>query len=118
MNVMLVDDDQKSLESLSSALRLNGFHVKSFNSSIQALDIFRQYSPDIDVIVTDYHLPKMNGIELLKEIHKINPGIPVIIISGESKQNIEQLSLKANAIAFFQKPLNINHIIANIKKIK
>ena len=57
MNVMLVDDDRECLDSLSSALRLEGFHVRDFDNPAQAL---LEYNPHaIDVVITDYYLPGM-----------------------------------------------------------
>jgi two-component system phosphoglycerate transport system response regulator PgtA len=116
MNVMLVDDDQECLDSLSSALRLEGFFVRDFDSPTRALN---EYNPNaIDVVITDYYLPGMTGIEFLKEIHRRKIDVPVIIISGAHKKNtIERISLKAGACAFFSKPLDIQHLIARIKRL-
>ena len=116
MNVMLVDDDRECLDSLSSALRLEGFHVRDFDTPARALS---EYNPHaIDVVITDFYLPGMTGIELLKEIHRKKIDAPVIIISGAPKKNtIERISLKAGACAFFSKPLDIRHVIARIKQL-
>jgi two-component system phosphoglycerate transport system response regulator PgtA len=116
MNVMLADDDRECLDSLSSALRLEGFHVRDFDTPARALS---QYNPHaIDVVITDYYLPGMTGIELLKEIHRRKTDVPVIIISGAPKKNtIERISLKAGACAFFSKPLDIRQVIARIKQL-
>jgi DNA-binding NtrC family response regulator len=116
MNVMLVDDDRECLDSLSSALRLEGFHVRDFDTPDRALN---EYNPHaIDVVITDFYLPVMTGIELLKEIHRRKIDAPVIIISGAPKKNaLERISLKAGACAFFSKPLDIRHVISRIKQL-
>jgi len=116
MNIMLVDDDRECLDSLSSALRLEGFHVSDYDTPVQAL---KEYNPHaVDVVITDFYLPGMTGIELLKEIHRRKSDTPVIIISGAPKKNsIERISLKAGARAFFSKPLDIRHVIARIKQL-
>ena len=113
---MLVDDDRECLDSLSSALRLEGFQVRDFDTPARALS---EYNPQaIDVVITDYYLPGMTGIELLKEIHRRKIDVPVIIISGAPKKNtIEHISLKAGACAFFSKPLDIRHVITRIKQL-
>ena len=102
MNIMLVDDDRECLDSLSSALHLEGFQVQDFDTPAQALS---EYNPSfIDVVITDYYLPGMTGIELLKEIQRRKTDAPVIIISGAPKTStIERISLKAGARAFFSK---------------
>jgi DNA-binding response OmpR family regulator len=116
MNIMLVDDDRECLDSLSSALRLEGFHVRDYDTPDRALN---EYNPHaIDVVITDFYLPGMTGTELLKEIHRRKSDTPVIIISGAPKKNtIERISLKAGACAFFSKPLDIRHVIARIKQL-
>ena len=116
MNIMLVDDDQECLDSLSSALRLEGFHVSDYDTPDRAL---KEYNPHaIDVVITDFYLPGMTGIELLKEIHRGKSDTPVIIISGAPKKNaVERIALKAGACAFFSKPLDIRHMIARIKQL-
>ena len=110
MNVMLIDDDRECLESLGTALRLNGFNVQSFDSPDQAI---RRYNPQkVDVVISDYHLPGMKGTEFLKKTNA-----PVIIVTGDPKKNIKKLSLQAGACAFFTKPVNIKKIIAKIKQL-
>jgi two-component system phosphoglycerate transport system response regulator PgtA len=116
MNVLLVDDDQESLDSLSSALRLEGYIVKDFATSAQALHAFNPQI--IDVVITDFYLPGMTGIDLLKEIHRKKRDTPVIVISGAPrKKAIERISLKAGACAFFSKPLDIRRVITRIKQL-
>lgn len=116
MNIMLVDDDRESLDSLSSALRLEGFRVRDFDTPARALSEYNPYT--IDVVISDYYLPGMTGIELLKEIHRRKTDAPVIIISGAPKKNmIESISLKAGACAFFSKPLDIRLMITRLTQL-
>lgn len=109
MNVMLIDDDPDCLQSLNAALRLNGFDVQGFDCPDRAL---LGYTPGaVDAVITDYHLPKMKGIDLMKKIHLTNRHVPVIIITGDRDSRIETLSNKAGARAFFRKPIDIRKII-------
>lgn len=113
--VMVIDDDKESRESLESALRLNGFQVRSFHSPRRALKEYN--SMTIDAVITDYHLPGMTGMDILKAIHRKKSDIPVIIISGEQKKDIASRSLQLGASAFLTKPLNIKTVIAILKKL-
>lgn len=115
INVMLIDDDKESLESLETALRLNGFNVRAFLSPTDAI---REYNPQTtDVVITDYHLPHMKGTALLKEIHQKKADAPVIIFTGDPEKNLETFSLQAGASAFLRKPFEIKEIIAIIKRL-
>lgn len=113
MNVMLIDDDQICLDSLKSALLLNGFGVKCFGDPRQALYAYDPRSTD--AVITDYSLPGMTGAELLREIHRRKIDTPVLIISGETDKSVKALSLRAGAEAFYPKPVNIKAIIAKLK---
>lgn len=115
MNVLLIDDDRECLESLSAALQLNGIGVTAFHSPAQAV---RRYDPDsVDAVITDYHFPKTKGTDVVKKIRKKNNNARVIVISGDREKDIETLSLKAGADAFFQKPIEINKMINTLEEL-
>ena len=106
---MLIEDDPLSLESLSSALTLNGFDTKGFSSPLEAVQEYD--SIRTKVVITDFHLPHINGIGVLKEIKKKNPYAMVIVISGDGKKEISSGALAAGADAFFHKPIDIVKLI-------
>jgi len=112
---MVVDDDNECLESLASALRLEGFSVKEFAIPYQALN---EYSPQtVDIVITDYGMPDMNGLDLLREIQRINKFALIIVTTGESQKKIKNICLDAGASAFFYKPLNIKQVIAKMRQL-
>jgi len=79
--VLVVDDDSELLYVLSVRLVSAGYTVYGAANGLEALEQMEKYS--IDVILTDYHMPKMDGLELLS-ISRIKwPGIPVVVLSGE-----------------------------------
>lgn len=118
MCVMIVDDDTTCLQSLKSALALNGFRVMDFDSPNLALHTFKPPQAEtIDAVVTDYRFPgTINGIQLMEEIKKINPLAPVIIISGASNSNLPNRCLKAGASAFLSKPIDIGTLIEKLEE--
>jgi DNA-binding NtrC family response regulator len=117
MTVMVIDDDDIVLESLKHALSLNGFRVSTFLSPRQALYQYEADQDKYDIVISDFHLPGMNGIELMKEILKKNPGVPVIIISGNEDRELLPKSMKMGACAFFYKPLDINQLIDKLYEL-
>jgi len=94
---------------------LNGFQVKSFHSPQRALKEYK--SQTIDVVITDYNLPGMTGLDILKTIHRKKNDTPVIIISGEQNKDIAARALQFGASAFFPKPLDIKAVIGILKKL-
>jgi len=84
---ILVIDDEEPLANLARKSLTNfGFQVIATSSSEEALNIFRA-SPDIfDLVVTDYAMPKMNGLQLSAEIRSLRKEIPIILSTGYSQE--------------------------------
>jgi CheY-like chemotaxis protein len=83
--ILLVDDDNELVEMLNINLSMLGYKVSGFTSSIDALKEFYQRQDEFDLLITDYTLPKMTGVELAKNLLHIRPSLPVIICSGYSE---------------------------------
>lgn len=117
MNVMIIDDDPECLKSLDYALQLNGFKVYAFLSPAKAMAELN--SLDVDVVITDYHFPhiQIKGTAIIEQNRNSGSNTPVIIITGDQDKQIETLSRRAGAYAFFKKPMNIKKIITTIEAI-
>jgi CheY-like chemotaxis protein len=78
--VLLLDDNSLGLSARRSVLEELGHKVSTCSVPHDALELCAKQS--FDVVVTDYKMPKMNGIEFIGRLRKQQPGIPVILISG------------------------------------
>jgi CheY-like chemotaxis protein len=78
--ILLVDDNSLGLAARRSVLEELGHRVFTSSTAAEALELCGKHT--IDVVVTDYKMPKMNGIELIARLRKLNPAIAVILISG------------------------------------
>ncbi|MBN1405671.1 MAG: response regulator, partial [Candidatus Omnitrophica bacterium] len=87
--VLLVDDEVDFAQTMAYWLETNGNSVVTANNGPDALKIIRETPPDI--VFLDLNMPVMNGVEVLKEIRKINKDLPVIIISAYL-ENMEMVS--------------------------
>ncbi len=97
--IMIVDDEEMVLTSLSSFLALETeYNVKTFTSPKEALDFVKRN--DVDLVVSDYLMPEMDGISFLAQVKKVKPEVPRIILTGYAdKEN----AIKAiNEIGLFQ----------------
>lgn len=105
-NLLIVDDEVNVTRSLARSLR-DQFMVYTANSAKEALEIIHQN--EIEVVLTDQRMPDMTGVELLKEIRKINPQINGIMLSGYSDTPalIEALNI-GSVRGFIPKPWDIN----------
>ena len=98
-NVVIVDDEEMVLTSLSSLLSLEtDYEIKTFLSSKEALDHIK--NEETDLVISDFLMPEMDGITFLGKVRKIKPEIPRIILTGYAdKEN----AIKAiNEVGLFQ----------------
>ena len=116
MDVMLIDDDAAVLRALGDAMRMNGFRPHSFDSPKEAV---AAYAPDkIDAVVTDYKMPAMNGVEVLRAIYAKNPDAYIIILTGYADVDNAIAAVNSGAYAFFQKPIQIAVLVDTLRQIQ
>jgi len=78
--ILLVDDNSLGLAARRSVLEELGHRVLTSGTAAEALELCGKHS--FDVVVTDYKMPKMNGVELIGRLRKLHPATSVILISG------------------------------------
>ncbi len=114
IKILLVDDDPSFNSMLSSFLSRNNYQVNTAFSSKSALSIFK--SKPFDLVLTDFKLPDMDGLELIKCIKKDKPDLPVILITNYSDIRTAVTSIKLGAYEFVTKPVVPDELLIIIKK--
>jgi two-component system, NtrC family, nitrogen regulation response regulator NtrX len=110
--VLIVDDEAKIIESLEGILSDDGFEVLHAFNGYEALKKVETESPDI--VLLDIWMPGIDGIETLREIKKISPTLPVVMITGHGSIESAVDATKAGAYDFLEKPLSIDRVIVTI----
>ena len=115
LNIMIIDDEKNFTDILFRRFDRKGYkNVDIFNSGKDALLKFKE--KNYDIVLLDLVLPGMNGEEIFEEIKKINPYIPIIIISG--KVGLEEDNFRGKgAYAFFQKPFDFEDLFEILNQI-
>jgi PAS domain S-box-containing protein len=80
--ILLVDDDEDLLFSVTLMLQKLGYNVTSQNDPIKALELFRKAPNSFDLVITDQAMPNLNGIQLAEKIAALQPGMPIILCTG------------------------------------
>ena len=113
-NVLLVDDDGEMLHALKEGFRKyqESFAVHLAEDGLQALERLKQNI--ISLVVTDLKMPNMDGFELLAHIMEHYPDVPVIIITGYSTPEMEQLAREGGAVGYIAKPFLIENLARQI----
>src|SRR3989338_10248786 len=113
--ILIVDDEPLIRESLYEILRIEGYRVQMASSGEDALRVLNK--SDFDIVVTDFKLPKMNGIELLENIKKEKSKTEVILITGYGSIETAVEAMKKGAFDYITKPINDSEIKIIISKI-
>lgn len=114
VTVLLVDDDQFVLDSLSTLIGILGHNTITSNNAHKALAILETKSPDL--IITDFKMPEMNGIEFLRKVHENYPEKPVIMMTAYAEVDVAIEALKLGAFDFIIKPYKTEQITQTIDK--
>lgn len=106
--VLLVEDDRTSRESIALFLERKGFEVLTAPNGRKGLERVRE---GVCVIVTDYAMPVMDGLELLREARQEAPHAPVIMLTGHGNEDVAVAALKAGAFHYVTKPVNPEELV-------
>ncbi len=107
--VLIVDDEEGILESLSGIFEDEGYDVLTSSSGEDALSILKEHIPDL--ILLDVWLPGIDGIQTLKEIKSLKPDLPVIMISGHGNIELAVKATRMGAYDFLEKPLSLERVL-------
>ncbi len=113
-SIVLVDDDRNILTSVAMALETEGFEVKSYSDSVQALHGLRTAPPDL--VVLDIKMPRLDGMELLSKLRE-RSNVPVIFLTSKEDEIDEVLGLRMGADDYIKKPFSQRLLIERIRAL-
>jgi len=103
LTLLLVDDDEKLLKNLKTTLSIFFEDIKTANSGALALEIYKKNK--IDVVITDYVMPIMNGYDLCADIRQINKKTPLIIMSNFTDEEKLLKAIPLKLVGYLVKPI-------------
>lgn len=115
--ILVVEDEELLLSLVSSYLNEKGYNVITASNSEEALKIYQNYFDKIHLVLSDYGLPKYDGLELFKKLKTINPDVKMIIASGFVDPQTKSEILKLGIKEFVQKPYHQIQILKTIRSI-
>ncbi|NLI34124.1 MAG: sigma-54-dependent Fis family transcriptional regulator [Deltaproteobacteria bacterium] len=102
--ILVVDDDQAHRLMLATLLEEWGYRIHEALDGLEALEFIR-HSP-VDLVVMDMRMPRMDGIDATREIHRYNPAVPIVIMTAYSSIPSAVEALKSGAFDYLTKPLD------------
>lgn len=111
-SVLVVDDEEQFLDMFSKRLEGRGLKVDTAKSGEEAIKHAKER--DFDAIVLDLVMPGIGGIETLKRLREENPDLQIIILTGHATVEKGVEAIKAGAVDFMEKPVDINKLMEKI----
>lgn len=116
MRILLVDDDLHIRSLGRELLETLGYPVETAENGEEVLEMLHQGRP-LDLVILDYHLPGMSGMEVMQRLKRLRPGAEVLVASGFfSKQEKQELTA-GGARGFLDKPFRFGELKSRIEEI-
>lgn len=113
MKVLLVDDEIEFVNTLSDRLGMRGIKTDVVYDGDQALDYVAKNEPD--VIVLDLEMPKVHGMDVLRQLSKTNPRLQVVILTAFGSKAREEEAKRLKAFDFLNKPVDVETLADRIR---
>jgi len=115
--ILFVDDEKAIIDIMQPMIERLGYEVSVRTSSIEGLEAFRANPNRFDLVITDFTMPNMTGMELAKALFKLRSDIPVILCTGYSEHINEDKAKRSGIRAFVVKPVVLSEIASTIRKV-
>jgi len=113
--ILVVDDEERIINFLRSKLKASGYEVLTANNGLEGLEQAQAQEPDL--IVLDLLMPKMDGLEMLKELRSFSV-VPVIILTAKGADADRIKGLQLGADDYLPKPFNPDELVARIEAVR
>ncbi|MBW2569153.1 MAG: response regulator [Deltaproteobacteria bacterium] len=115
---ILLVDDEEMLRSLGQEILLQKeYTVLLASNGIEAIQLYKKQEGNIDLVVLDMIMPKMDGLETYKRLKEMNPSLKILITSGYSEDTQNHKKFRNGIEGFIQKPYKINTLIKKVREI-
>ncbi len=115
--ILLVDDEDIVRETGAAMLESTGFQTLTASDGVEALTVFQGNRNQIDLILLDLTMPRMDGVETLAHLRKADSNIPIIVCSGYNETDVSEQFSGQELVSFLQKPFLLEELISKLKKV-
>jgi CheY-like chemotaxis protein len=115
MKILIVDDEPQVAEVLAKSLGREGHQATIATSGEQALSLVGVHDPD--ALFLDVSMPGMNGLDVLAEVRRRRPSLPVVVITGHATPDEVEQVKKMGAVDVIEKPAPLTHYQLALKRL-
>lgn len=114
LRILIVDDEIELTTTLVERLEIRGFRAKAVQAGAEALE--QVHNAAFDVVVLDIKLKGEDGVDVMKQIKRIRPNLPVILLTGHMSREASEEGIRAGAIDYIIKPIDIEDLIVKLRE--
>ncbi len=114
VKIAVVDDEEVMRRLVTEVLKGEGYEVFPFSNALEALEQVK--NENFDLILTDLKMPEMDGMDLIKSAHKVNPDIGAIFMTGYASLSSAREAVKEGAYDYILKPFDLNEVRNSVAK--
>lgn len=108
VNILVVDDEDVTRQFITSALSMGQRQILTASSGEEALQIAKQ--TDLDLVLLDLIMPGISGVETFRQLHALQPELPVIIVTGYPDSDLLSRALEIGPYSLINKPIDVAHL--------
>lgn len=113
-HVLVIDDEEEMCWALEKALREEHYEVTSVNNGEEGLVALA--GKEIDLVLLDIRMPGVDGLTVLRQIQKLKPEVPVLIMTGYSSMPVAMEAIQRGATGYLTKPISLSDLKTAVKK--
>lgn len=106
LTLLVADDEEVALEQMHKTLEKKFYAVHAAKDGVEALELYKEHSSSIHIVVSDISMPDKNGLELAREIKEMNRETPIIIVTAYSELEYLHEAIDIGVDQFIQKPID------------
>ncbi len=110
--IVLICDDDESVRRAYQVILSHAYQLRFVVNGLEALELLKTFMPDL--MFLDLKMPKRHGLEILKDIKRDRPSVPVIVVSGYHSAEVAQDALRYGAVDYLPKPFDPRQILAAV----
>ncbi|MFP4392067.1 MAG: response regulator [Desulfohalobiaceae bacterium] len=114
LKILLVDDEEEFVSTLSERLELRGYSTDTASDGQQALALLDATS--FDIVILDLMMPGLSGLEILQQAKSLKPDLPIILLTGHGSTREGMEGMRLGAVDYLMKPLDIVELITKIEE--
>jgi putative two-component system response regulator len=112
--ILVIDDEPEIVAFASGYLTAKGYEVRSSTDPREGLELLGTFGPDLCVL--DFNMPGLSGRQLLEKFKAFDPSVEVIFLTGETETALAIEMMKAGAIDYLLKPINLHYLNASVER--